>query len=63
MEDLYDAMSARAYGLALRILRDPTDADDAVHDAFLAVWHQEERLDDRMGNLTAYISPWCTIDL
>jgi RNA polymerase sigma-70 factor (ECF subfamily) len=35
---LYDLFGRRAYGLALRILRDETLAEDAVQDAFLAVW-------------------------
>ena len=35
---LYDRFGKPAYRLALRILRDPSLAEDAVQDAFLAVW-------------------------
>ena len=35
---LYDRFGKPAYRLALRILRDPALAEDAVQDAFLAVW-------------------------
>lgn len=35
---LYDRFGRPAYRLALRILRDPALAEDAVQDAFLAVW-------------------------
>jgi RNA polymerase sigma-70 factor (ECF subfamily) len=35
---LYDLYGRRAYGLALRILRDETLAENAVQDAFLTVW-------------------------
>jgi RNA polymerase sigma-70 factor, ECF subfamily len=34
---LYDRFGKVAYGLALRVLRDPCRAEDAVQEAFLAV--------------------------
>ena len=40
---LYDLFGRRAYGLALRILRDETLAEDAVQDAFLTVWRSAAR--------------------
>lgn len=36
--ELYDRFSRVAYGLALRVLRDETLAQDAMQEAFLAVW-------------------------
>ncbi|MEQ1834138.1 MAG: RNA polymerase sigma factor [Candidatus Eisenbacteria bacterium] len=36
--DLVDQHSARAYALALRILRSPSDAEEVAQDAFVRVW-------------------------
>jgi RNA polymerase sigma-70 factor, ECF subfamily len=38
LAELYDRYGRTAYGLALRVLRDESLAEDAVQDAFLAAW-------------------------
>lgn len=53
---LYDAQSARLYGLALRITRDPGLAADATHDAFVQVWNQAVRFDPTKGAGGAWLT-------
>jgi len=43
LAELYDRFGRVAYGLALRILRDEALAQDAVQDAFLAIWRSADR--------------------
>ena len=43
LAELYDRHGRVAYGLALRVLRDPALAEDAVQDAFMGVWRSAAR--------------------
>jgi RNA polymerase sigma-70 factor, ECF subfamily len=43
LAELYDRFGGVAYGLALRVLRDETLAQDAVQEAFLGIWRNADR--------------------
>ena len=54
LEEVYEALSPIAYGLALRLLGSGSDAEDIVQESFLALWRQAERLDPGRG-LRSYL--------
>jgi RNA polymerase sigma-70 factor, ECF subfamily len=53
--EVYDATSARAFGLAVRVLRDRAQAEDAVQEAYLQVWRQAARFDGGRGSAISWI--------
>ena len=55
LAELYDRFGRVAYGLALRILRDPSLAEDAVQEAFLAVWRTAARFVPERGKASTWI--------
>ena len=55
LAELYDRFGQLAYGLALRILRDTTLAEDAVQDAFLTVWRSAGRFVPERAKASTWI--------
>lgn len=55
LAELYDRYGRVAYGLALRILRDPALAQDAVQDGFLAAWRTAAAYDARRGKPQSWL--------
>lgn len=53
---LYDLVSARVYGLCLRVLRDPAQAEEVAQEVFVEVWRTATRFDDRRGSASAWIT-------
>jgi RNA polymerase sigma factor (sigma-70 family) len=52
---LYDRYGRPAYGLALRVLRDETLAEDAVQDAFVTIWRTAPRFVPEKGKASTWI--------
>jgi RNA polymerase sigma-70 factor (ECF subfamily) len=55
LAELYDRYGRTAYGLALRVLRDQTLAEDAVQEAFLTVWRTASRFVPERGKASTWI--------
>ncbi len=53
--ELYDRLGGVAYRLAVRVLRDPALAQDAVQDAFLAVWRTAVAFDPARGKASTWL--------
>jgi len=55
LAELYDRYGRTAYGLALRVLRDPVLAEDAVQEAFLTIWRTASRFVPEKGKASTWI--------
>jgi RNA polymerase sigma-70 factor (ECF subfamily) len=55
LAELYDRFGRLAYGLALRMLRDRALAEDAVQEAFLAVWRNAHRFVPERAKASTWI--------
>ena len=53
--ELYDRYGSTAYGLALRVVRDPALAEDVVQEAFLRVWRSAARFVPERAKASTWI--------
>lgn len=53
--DFYDATSARAYGLALRVVRNPAHAEEVTQEAYLDAWRSSTRYDPARGSAAGWL--------
>jgi len=51
---LYDRFSGPLHGAALRIVRDAAEAQDIVHDAFVAIWEKAGSFETTRGSAFAW---------
>jgi RNA polymerase sigma-70 factor (ECF subfamily) len=55
LERLYDSTSRIVYGLALRILGDPSSAEDVTMEVYLQVWRTAERYAPHRGTVSSWL--------
>jgi RNA polymerase sigma-70 factor (ECF subfamily) len=53
--ELYDATSARAFGLAVRVLRDRAQAEEVTQEAYLDCWRHAARYDPAKGSAVSWL--------
>ena len=52
---LYDTAAPRVYGLVLRVVRDPAQAEEVAQEAFLEVWRTATRFDQSRGSALSWL--------
>jgi RNA polymerase sigma factor (sigma-70 family) len=55
LASLYDCTNRIVYGLALRILGDPSSAEDVTMEVYLQVWRTAESYDPRRGAVSSWL--------
>ena len=56
LRQLYDATSAKLFGVCLRILSDREESEDVLQDVFVTVWRRADRFDASRASVMTWIS-------
>lgn len=54
-EEFYDRTCSRAYGIALRVLRNPGFSEETTQEVYLQVWQTAHRFDPAQGSALAWL--------
>jgi len=52
---IYDALGSSVYGLARRVIRDPSRAEEVAQEVFIQVWQSAARFDPDRGNAKSWL--------
>ena len=55
LAELYDSSSRLVYSLALRILSNPTDAEEVTLDVYTQIWKNANRFESQRGSVMAWL--------
>jgi RNA polymerase sigma factor (sigma-70 family) len=53
--EVYDQFSGFVFGLALRVIKDRTAAEDVTQDVFVTLWEHPERFEPERGSMRAFL--------
>lgn len=53
--ELYDLTSRRVYGLVLRVVRDPAQAEEVAQEVYLELWRTASRYEPERGSAVAWL--------
>jgi RNA polymerase sigma-70 factor (ECF subfamily) len=56
LRELYEATSAKLFGVCLRILSDREEAEDVLQEVYVTVWRRADRFDPARASVTTWIS-------
>lgn len=56
MRRLYDATSAKLFGVCLRILSDKDESEDVLQEVYLTIWRRADRYEAERASVMAWIS-------
>lgn len=56
---LYDTTSSRLFGLAVRVVRDPAQAEEVTQEVFLEIWRTASRFDPERGSALSWLLTIC----
>jgi len=55
LSELYDQSSGILYALALRIVQNPGDAEETLHDAYLRAWRSASAYTEERGSVMSWL--------
>lgn len=56
LRTLYEATSAKLFGVCLRILRDREESEDVLQEVYVAIWRRADRFDPARASVSTWIS-------
>ena len=56
LRQLYDATSAKLFGVCLRILSDREESEDVLQDVYVTIWRRADRFDSARASVMTWLS-------